>query len=349
MYFNAFLRTMPARITTLAAGACLFLSTQANAVLFYSADVILAGCNLVDTSLSGCEPLIPRDGTGRNDGIPISSSLSGELTINGIDALEQPASMNVVYEGSSEVIPAGGIFKVGSSLSLIDPFYNPENDPFVFDKQFNVDPNGAPEDIFLRSFITYRDTGFSITGDPSLSYITISLAVEGFLTRGELPDLDSTRYVTGHAGFSITGNCCEFQLSLGQPFIEETLAVNETIDIPPIPVVNGIADVRISIESYVDFQLTSGFEPGSALLSTTGASDFLNTISILSFNGFDADGNPVDLFNVTDSTGFTYVNNPQAVTVPLPATVWLLSLGLIGMARKPVRMRASSAAASPAV
>jgi hypothetical protein len=64
----------------------------------------------------------------------------------------------------------------------------------------------------------------------------------------------------------------------------------------------------------------------------SGAADFYNTLALTGLHPFDANGNPVSRVQFSSVSGTAYTLDGVANTVPEPASLLLLSGGLLAIA-----------------
>ena len=249
------------------------------------------------------------------------SAAHGDGVIAGLDEEGNPASMTITYDGEAQAT-AEGTLKARATLQIDNFFYNPTlNDPYIINSDFEIDPNGAPEFILLQSGASFEDR-LSINGAVNLAYITLSLNIDGTLNSDILSMVNLYQDEVGgdniiYSAYSTSND--------GQREFDRTITSNA------IGVNGGQSDVFLSLDVSVILGKINDI-PYMGMDILKGTADFYNTLVIGAVSGFDVNGNPVDLFNATTSSGFEFdVVRVPGISVPEPWTISLLGFGLSAM------------------
>lgn len=261
--------------------------------------------------------------TGNN----VLASKDTSHTYLGLNGSGDASSMTFSYAGQAQSGTAG--LKAQASATLSTPFYNPVNvgliDPFY-------NPSGAPT-VFSADAQAWMRDSLSIVGATGLAYVSATLHIDGSY-EGYLP---GGPVKTGTSAYVNDGASYKY-LTISNA-TEGTY--DATVTTQKYAVQNGTIDFYLQLATSVFFELQTG-STETMLNEYSGFVDFFNTLSIVGFQGYDANGNPVDLFNITGSDGYAFLGtavdpgNPNAI--PEPGTIALMALGLVGIAmsrRKP--------------
>lgn len=305
------------------------LATSVEAAPLYVVSERLVGFNTTGPSVSSGADIVPEAFDFSTDGTTVLSSMNGQYSTSGMDTGGDQSTLTLAYDGMAQV-SAGGEIKSKLFGSLDGAFFNPSNDPFVLDTDFNTDPDGVPQDISFSSEAFFSDT-LNIQGSNNLSSIVISLNLDGMSTTlNEFPfpfDPSVSVALTQQENFFGPSSL------LFSEFLPGTF--DETILSAPIPVVNGMADFGTQLFLEIYFNLVPfgdpGFDDPLNVPTIGGTIDFFNTLTIGEIAGFDVNGNPVDLVSATDSTGFQFTTvRVNTNNVPEPETLALFFIGLAG-------------------
>lgn len=250
-----------------------------------------------------------------------SFAAHGNGVITGFNGEGNPASMAITYDGAAEAT-ADGILKARAALRIDNFFYNSSlNDPYTINSNFDTNPNGVPDALMLISFTSFEDR-LSINGADDLDHITFSLHLDGFLNSDLFSFVDLYQGTSGPNTLIYSADGTNYN----------NVEVEQTITTNVIEVNSGHSDLLLSLQVGVILgNLTgTGFQGMDVL---EGTADFYNTLTIGAVSGFDVNGNPVDLFNATTSSGHEFdVVRVLSVSVPEPWTISLLGFGLSAMA-----------------
>lgn len=202
-----------------------------------------------------------------------------------------------------------GHLHVYAEMQASNTYYNASN-PRYQAVDGTIDESGSPDGVCSLGFSGFTDTlhyGGELQAGYRARYI---FHVDGTNSGpGCLADM----------AFQIQGYSAESFFSFGNGFNSEIWAT-QTYDI------NGITpqDVSVQFSNQVVFDLPN-FADGSSL---HGVSDYSSTLTLDHIEVVDGDGNLVSGVTVTSDSGTNYS------VVPEPATLAVLSAGLLALARR---------------
>lgn len=308
-------------LATFISAASISPFVSAGPVYFTSQRVL--GFNAVSESSYYGTDLVAEAYAWQTDGSTSTTSLSGTKQISGVDRNGDSATMSLEYSTESEV-SSGGVLKAKASAYMSDGFYNSSNSPFVTNTNFDTDPNGVPDNIYVQSSARFADDIY-VQGGANLSYVQFDFHIDGKFTG----DAGALYVYPGSGG----GN-------LFSAYTWDGEEIDGAFSTGMLEVINGVVrlDLTMYAEIGIDLELLFGeFGESEGSASYFGGSvDFFNTLTLTQLSGFDSAGNAVDLISATDSSNNQFTTTrieSQENTVPVPPTLILFLSGLVFLFR----------------
>lgn len=241
----------------------------------------------------------------QDDNAGNSVSASYGATFGGNDSGGNFQEMSV--EGDLFARGQFGSLRTRASGSLVNSFYNENNDPYVNSQTGEFNPDGTPDILFVDAYAEWTDE-VSIGGTANNYHSTWLFHIDGF-NHGEWGFSYFTAQIGNNAPESILmGDNGTFELN----FRSSAFILGSTPE-----------TVRFSV--YSTFQPQTRFINEGSTVS--GGSDFSNTITFMGVELRDDNGNLVNE-TITSASGYQYE------VVPEPASMLALGLGAAALIRR---------------
>ena len=219
---------------------------------------------------------------------------------------------------------SNGVLKTYTTATVINPLSSVIDNPFVTDTDFNVNESGVPQGYSIQSVATFEDT-VQVTADESIDSIQLVFGIDG-----NIIDSGINSY---HGSQILLGQDIRGQYALGAfsyPYSSNSPGNIDTTVLSGLISLTG-GEALISYGLYAE----AYFFIEGLIADTAATLDFFNTLTIQDVRGFNSTGQEVFITSVTGSDGAQIIALRQEEidngTIPTPATILLISIGLAGL------------------
>lgn len=266
-----------------------------------------------------------------------SSFPSTSISFTGSDATGATQTMTMTANASATA-ETGGILRSYSQLTVANPYYNPSNTVYV-NPNFTTNPSGSPDQFEVYTATSYFDPLLQISAASPITSLNVLLTLSGTISNNPLNLFGNGSPIYTQASIveanSLYSGAC---LTCGSGSVDgpgNYTGTNTRTVTLNVPVSNDTASLGILFYTFNDFYLTDpafysafGFLPASPQYTST--IDFSQTLEVTGIQGLNG-SNIVPLNGVTGSGGFGYPLATVPATVPDPATIFLVGVGLLGL------------------